>query len=216
MESEWRHTICNIQQFLSRSDHVFSKPFYDVSYTRTAAVDKDQKVEILRILTQSRDGISAQDIKMFWMTYSGMSVEVAEFMWSQALIPYESDVSDDEEVFPILATSLREFAFDPSQWESFVRLHLRKHADIHSPVPRLRVSRWDELFDPMFPCGVLEYGTLLDDLFVYTRTPFEGEAAAHHWLQVLSSEGFDLVAYLEKEFALHAEQMQLIRPSCSR
>lgn len=179
-------------------------------------MDKGETVQLLRILTQARDGISAQDIYWFWMTYWSMPVEAAEFMCSQALVPYESDVSDDEELFPILATSLREFARDPSQWESFVRLHLRKHADIHSPVPRLRVSGWDELFDPMFPCGVLEYGTLLDDLFVYTRTPFEGEAAAHHWLQVLSSEGYDLVAYLEKEFALHAEQMQLIRPSCSR
>ena len=145
-----------------------------------------------------------------------MPVEGAEFMRSQDMIQSESDVSDDEDVFPFLATALREFARDPSQWDSFVRLQVRKNADLHSPVPRYTSAEYDELFDPMFPCRVLKYGTLLDDLLMYTSTPFEGETAANHWLQVLSSEGFDLVAYLEKEFALHAEQMQLIRPSCSR
>ena len=176
--------------------------------------DKGDAVETLRILTQSKDGISGQDIYLFWMIYMPNPVEVADFMLSQDLIPSESDVSDDEEVFPILATALREFARDPSQWESFLRLLLRKNADLHSPVPRFRCTRDpDEIFESLFPCRVLEYGTPLDDLFVYTSTPFEGQAAAHYWLQILSSEGFDSRAYLEEEFALHAEQMQLIRPS---
>ena len=177
---------------------------------------KGEVVEILRLFTQSKDGLSAQDYHFFWMMYSRMPVEIAEFMWSQDMIQSESDVSDDGEVFPILATALRESARDSSQWESFIRLHLRKNADLHSPVPRNTSARSDYISDPMFPCGVLEYGTPLDELFAYTITPFEGEAAAHHWLQVLSSEGFDLVAYLEEEFTLHADQMQLIRPSCSR
>ena len=146
-----------------------------------------------------------------------MPVEAAELMWSQDLIQSESNVFDDEEVFPKLAAALREFGRDPSQWERFLRSLLRQHPDLHSPVPRFRRTKdSDEIFDPEFPCRVLEYGTPLDDLFVFTKTPFEGEAIAHRWLRVLSSEGFDLVAYLEEEFALHAEQMQLIRPSFCR
>ena len=146
-----------------------------------------------------------------------MSVEAAELMWSQELIQSESNVFDDEEVFPKLAAALRDFGRDPSQWERFLRSLLRQHPDLHSPVPRFRRTKdSDELFDPMFPCRVLEYGTPLDDLFVFAKTPFEGEAIAHRWLRVLSSEGFDLVAYLEEEFALHAEQMQFIRPSLCR
>ena len=144
-------------------------------------------------------------------------VEAAEFMWSQDSIPSEPDVSDDEEVFPILATALREFGRYPSHWESFLRRHLRKHAALHSPVPRFRRSRdSDEIFGSIIPCRVLRYGTPLDDLFIESRTPFEGEVIAHHWLQILSSEGFDVVAYLEEEFALHAEQMQIIYPSHGR
>ena len=130
-------------------------------------------------------------------------------MWSQDLIPSKSDVSDDEEPFPILARALREFGRDPSQWESFLRLLLSKHADLHSPVPRIRsIKDPDDSLHSVSPCRVLENGTPLDDLFYYTRTPFEGKAIAHRWLHILSSEGFDLVAYLEEEFALHAEQMQ--------
>ena len=179
--------------------------------------DKEEVVEILRLLTQSKDGISAQDIKRFWATIFMTPVEAAEFMWSQDLTPSESDVSDDEEIFPILAGVLIEFGRDPSEWESFLRLCLSKNAGLHSPVPRFKpIRNSDKMNDSLFPCRVLEYGTPLDELFAWTMTPFEGEAIAHRWLQVLSSEGFDSVAYLEEEFTLHAEQMQLIRPSYCR
>ena len=179
-----------------------------------AIEDKGEVVEILRVLTQSKDGISAQDSDMFWMMDSTKPVAAAEFMSSQDLVPSESDVSDDEKGFPILATALREFGRVPSQWESFLRLHLRKDADLHAPVPRLRpTGDSDEIVDSMYPCRVSKHGTPLDEFFAWTRTPFEAEAVADSWMQILSSEGFDLVAYLEEEFALHAEQMQLIRPS---
>ena len=191
---------------------MISKPFCYLG--SRASQDKGELVEILKVLTESTDGISAQNCNLFWMMDWTKPVEAAEFMWSQGCMPSESDVFDDEEVFPILAAVLREFGRDPSHWESFLRRHLRKYAALHSPVPRIRHFRdSDEIFASMIPCRILEHGTPLDDLFLYTRTPFEGEAIAHHWLQILSSEGFDLVAYLEEEFALHAEQMQLIYSS---
>ena len=151
------------------------------------------------------------------MTDCPKPVEAVEFMWSKDSIPSEPDISDNEEAFPILATALREFGRDPWELESFLRFCLSKNAGLHSPVPRFKpIRNWDKMNDSLFPCRVLEYGTPLDELFAWTMTPFEGEAIAHRWLQALSSEGFDLVAYLEEEFALHAEQMQLIHPSFGR
>ena len=68
----------------------------------------------------------------------------------------------------------------------------------------------------MYPCKILKYGTPLDELFCRTKTPFEGEEAADRWLQILSSEGYDVVAYLEEELALHAQQMQLTYSNTGR
>ena len=193
---------------------MISKAFCYLTSCPRVIQHNGKQVEILRILTQSNDGISAQNCNLFWMVDWTKSVEAAEFMWSQGCIPSESDISDDEEVFPMLAAALREFGRDPSHWEGLLRRQVRKDAALHSPVPRFYHSRdSDEIFNSIIPCRISKYGTPLDDLFLDTRTPFEGEAIAHHWLQILSSEGFDLVAYLEGEFALHTEQMQLIYSS---
>ena len=141
-------------------------------------------------------------------------VEAAEFMLLQELIPSESDASDGEDPFPILATALREYGRESSTWESFLRLLLRKRVDLHGPVPRefLVVEERNDYLGPMFPCKILEYGTPLDELFMWTWIPSEGKAAADRWLEILSSEGYDVKAYLEEEQVLHAAQMQLTYP----
>ena len=128
-------------------------------------------------------------------------------MVSHDLIPTDSDVSDGEYPFPPLAVALGPYDIEMLQSERFLRLILRKTVDLHSPVPR----RWN--FGDNIPCKISEYGTPLDELFWKTETPFEGEAAGDRWLQILSSEGFDVMAYLEEEQALHASQMQLTYPS---
>lgn len=167
-------------------------------------------IDTLRLLTQSQDDVSPQDMFNFWSWFFG-SAEVAEFLYSNCYVPSESGVSDDEEIFPFLAIALKGFGRDPSsQWESFLRLLLRKKAGLHSRVPRMNGF----LLTEKYPCELSEYGTPLDELFSQTMTPFEGEAVANRWLQILLSEGFDVVAYLEEEFALHAQQMQLALP-CS-
>ena len=138
-------------------------------------------------------------------------------MFSQDLIQSESDISDGEDIFPLLAVALREFGKDPSQWENFLRLILRKRVGSHSPVPRCYPLKY--LNDPLrsiYPCKILRFGTPLDEVFGRNETPFEGELAARRWLQILASEGYDVKAYLEKESVLHAEQMHLTFPSQGR
>lgn len=46
-----------------------------------------------------------------------------------------------------------------------------------------------------------------------TVDPLEGQAAANGWLQILSSEGFDITLYLKTESDLHVIPMQLTHPS---
>ena len=169
-------------------------------------------IDTLRLLTQSQSDISSRDIFDFWSSYEG-PVEGAEFAFSQDLIQSEYDISDGDELYPHLATALRVYGADPSQPEDILRLLLRKGMGLHSPVPRnWGVEDLNEHLISIYPCEVLEYGTPLDDLFSYTETPFEGEEAADRWLQILSSEGHDVTAYLEEESKLHAAQEQLTFP----
>ena len=178
--------------------------------------DKERSLDTLRLLVQSQNCISSQDVYLFWMYFQG-SVETAEYMFSQDLIQTRSDISDGDDVFPILAIALRGFGEDFSQWDRFLRLLLRKNSSLHSPVPRIwGYQELNNFLSPYYPCKALEFGTPLDELFLWTETPFEGEAIANRWLQVLSSEGIDVVAYLEEESALHAQQMQLTIPSQCR
>lgn len=170
-----------------------------------------QMIDILRLLTQSQDDISPQDMVKFWMCFSG-PVEVAEFMYSKESAPSESDVPSGEEVFPFLAIALNGFRADPSQWESSLRHLLRKKADLHSRVPRIN----EIAINKVYPCELLGYCTPLDELLGQTETPFEAEEIADRWLQILLSEGFDVVAYLEEEYALHAQQMQWTVPCDGR
>lgn len=168
-------------------------------------------VETLRILTRSQNDLSPVDVSRYWSDYEG-PVEGAEFMFLQGLIPSESDI-DCEEFFPPLATILRRYAIHPSQWENLLRLVLRKGIGLHTPFNRWQHTAGKNTNDLSYPCEILDNGTPLDELFLPTNTPLEGEEVAARWLQVLSSQGYDVEAYLQEESALHAQQMQLTLPS---
>ena len=148
--------------------------------------------------------ISPRERYRFWESQVSR-VEVAEFMFLQDIIQSDVDFSDGEGVFPPLALAMREYGRDPSQWEKFLRLLLHKRVDLHSPVahPRETAAGIDYFSG---------YGTPLNELFHWTETAYDGETAAVGWLQILSSEGYDVMGYLEKEAALHAEHMQFIYP----
>ncbi|CAD6581412.1 MAG: hypothetical protein ASARMPRED_000606 [Alectoria sarmentosa] len=174
--------------------------------------ERRDSVDTLRLLTQSQNEISSWDVFSFWMTFQGQ-VEGAEFMFSQGLLRSEFDVSDDDDDFLPLARALRAYSTEPSRWDSFIRLLLRKRPGLHMPVSRNPGLNTDEIYrDLGYPCKIFENESPLDELFAKTETPFEGEAAAKGWLQILSSEGYDVGSYLEEEQALHAAQMQISCP----
>ena len=174
-------------------------------------------VDTLRLLTQSQNEFSRSDIVRFWTQYVG-PVEGADYMLSQESIQSEFDISDDKDFYVVLSTALREYGADPTRWERFVRFLLRKRADLHLLWPIIRrMEETDYItIGPEYPCKVLEKGSPLDELFGNTETPFEGKAAADGWLDIISSEGRDIVVYLERESALHASQMQLTSSSSGR
>ena len=173
-------------------------------------VPENGTIDTLKLLTNAQEDISSNDIHDFWAWFQG-PVNIADFISSENLVQFDSDFSDGEVMFPLLAAILRQFGRDPTQWEYFLRLLLRRRVGLHPPV-----SRHGPPIDSMYPCKNPQFATPLDELFSWTETPFEGAVAAHCWLQVLSSEGYDIKAYLEEESTLHTEQMQLTIPSQGR
>ena len=207
LAGKWQATTYIREEHLNVTDHPSSKPM--VWADGPPLIEGgEESLDNLRLLTRSPNNISPRDISLFWTSFSG-SVNTTEYMFSLDLIQTESDTSIGEDVFPVLATALRAFGEGSSEWERFLRLLLRKRSSLHSPVLRTVRYEYEDYLIRMLPCKLLEYGTPLDELFLTTRTPLEGEAIASRWLQILSSEGIDVVAYLKEEYALHEQQMQL-------
>lgn len=135
-------------------------------------------------------------------------VNVADWMLSRYAVQYELSSSEQEEAFyHPLGTALREYARqeDLAGWESFIRRLIRSGVDVHTAIPRPR------RFNPQeYPCVLSPHGTPLDELFTYLHTPWEAKAAADAWLQILSTEGYDIRACLETEKALHTTATDFI------
>lgn len=166
-------------------------------------------IEIARLLTQHQEDLSTLDISMWFREYDGPP-EGAELILSQDLAQHYIYSADDRDpLYPALASVLRLYAIDPKPWEPIIRTVLRYGADIHAPVRR----NMRDLNQSEYLCPVAQYGTPLDELFTYTLNPFEGQAAASGWLQILASEGHDISVYLETESALHIRPIQLTQPS---
>jgi hypothetical protein len=138
--------------------------------------------------------------------------EGAEILLSKEVLPLEFfEATGDEMLFPPLALALRGYSYshteDLKQWESLIRKLLHRGADLHAPVlPNHRSYTWDLGERP-------GHGTPLDELFLCTRTLVEAKTAADDWLQILSSEGYDVLAYLHNEMELHSTHPQLTFPS---
>ena len=152
-------------------------------------------LDTLRTLTQAQDGLSISDISNFFRDYQG-SLERVEFILSQDTIKYEIDCSN-EACFPPLATALRSYIGLPSEI-SLIQNLIRRGVDLHAPVRYLAVD---------------SYSTPLDELFSTTTTPYEARVKADDWLQILSSEGYDVLAYLQEERHLHIIQEHSINPN---
>ena len=166
-------------------------------------------IEIARLLAQAQEDLSAFDVSMWFQEYHGPP-EGAELILSQDLAHYHICNPDDgDPLYPALASILCLYAKDPKPWEPIIRTLVRHGVDVHAPVRR-DLSYLDQ---SGYVCPLARYGTPLDELFIYTLNPFEGQAAARGWLQILVSEGQDIFAYLETESSLHVKPMQLTHPS---
>jgi hypothetical protein len=171
--------------------------------------------ETFRVLVHSQGDVTATDISSIISKYNGPP-EGAEIILSQELLPFGvSDAGGGEVLFPPLAMALRSYAHayfhgeQSQEWVSLIRKLVRTGADLHGPVPR----EDRDVMGTWTPYISNEFGTPLDELFINTHTPAEARTVADEWLQILSSEGYDIVAYLTTEMELHSAQHQLTYPS---
>ena len=174
---------------------------------QTSAVT-DTMIDIARILMQAQKDLSEFDMSEWFCEYKGPPAG-AELILSQDVAKYYIRSKDDSDpLYPALASILRLYAKAPEPWEPVLRTLIRSGANIHAKVHR----DLEYLDQSKYPCPVGRYGTPLDELFTYTIDPLEGQVAANGWLQILASEGYNILAYLETESDLHARPMQLTVP----
>lgn len=154
---------------------------------QTSAATKTM-IEIARLLAQAQEDSSAFDMSLCLREYRGPP-EGADFILSQGLAQdYICSADDSEHFYPVLAAILRLYTRDSEPWEPIVRTLIRRGADVHAPV--YRILRHLDQFD--YLCPLAQYGTPLDELFMDTLDPLEGQTVADGWLQVLASEGHDV------------------------
>lgn len=204
-------------QGLIDADAMSRKPFILPEYSGDDA--NHQAIDTIRTLTQAQDEVSSADVSGL-ICWHDSKPEIVEYILSLELVQDTLVHAGGEgNLYPPLGAALRNYgahiasdsvnwefpaqAF-PAKWESIIRKLLHIGVDVHAPVPR------EDLFhssqSEIYPCILSAYGTPLDELFTYTRTAGEAQDAVATWLQILSTEGVDVSAYLEKEVALHATQ----------
>ena len=168
-------------------------------------------VDTLRVLAQAQVDFSTSDMKGFTSLYSGPP-EGLEFIYLQQCVQAGFSVPDDELSSAMaFATALSQFGKGLPQWEHLIRTLIHKGVDIHGRVRQGLIMKGPAYapetgIEPQYWC---ERGTPLDQLFEYTDTPIEANAVGDAWLEILSTEEYDVVTYLKQEIALHATQQQL-------
>lgn len=169
----------------------------------------DKTTDILRVVIQAQDGVSAYNMISFFAGYHG-APEGMDLMLSQGSFEAYS-LTYDPSPFPILVTALRGYAAD-SQWEPIIRRLIRRGHDLHAPIVHGPCSciPIPDHFNCF--CGLPSFVRPLDGMFQAAVDPFEAIDMGDAWLDILSSEGYDVRAYLEKERILHRPSSQLIRP----
>ena len=111
----------------------------------------------------------------------------------------------------MLAAALKRYAEDPATWEPILRALIRRRIGLHAPVRR----HPEDVKQTGYPCLLSEYGTPLDELFASNRDPEVAKMVADSWLQILASEGCDVLCYLENEINSHSQDMNFTHPSMS-
>ena len=174
-------------------------------------------MDTIRLLAQAQEHFSATDIIECAQDYFGPPLG-AELLLSQQCgledDPAQSGASGSVSDH-IFATALRNFGGNRA-WEALIRRLIRKGVDVHGRVNQDQIIYYNLnaqfAYDPSDARYSWVYGTPLDELFVNRLTKSDAEdcrGSADAWLQILSSEGLDVQAYLKEEIAIHAAQNQL-------
>ena len=203
---------------MSRKALSFLGHFGALSFVEHFGVDASHRaIDTVRTLTQAQDDVSSNDV-VDMISWPESSPELLEcILWLELVQDNLVHADGGENLYPALGAALRNYgahiasdsvdwefpvqAF-PAKWESIIRKLVHIGVDVHAPV--LREDFFHLSQSESYPCTLSAYGTPLDELFTYTKTAGEAQDAADAWIQILSTEGVDVLAYLEKEVALHA------------
>ncbi len=191
---------------------------------------KDNPLDTVRFLAQKQECFSSEDVSELLSRYFGPPGLVEWVLSKNVLDLALFDSAHDPITYPrwAFATALRSYAIaylaeykferlhceEPEyhgvldQWESLIRRLLRTGADVHECIYHCAI----EVTGANIPYEIAEYRTPLDEMFTDTNTLAESRAVANGWLEILRSEGYDVVAYIEKEHQLHYTRPQIILP----
>lgn len=200
-----------------RADNHGLKPFSSLGFFLPR--HRQKTISIARALAHVQE-FSSADLSFFFARCGTGNPELADYVLSLDSVQYV--LASEGCLYPALGSALEKYGSfftghsvfrahseDPllADWESPIRRLLQIGVDIHAPVPR------GIYFEPdSYPCTLSPYGTPLDELFAVTETAGEAKDAADAWLQILSTEGIDVLTYLEKEKALHETQSMFTYP----
>jgi hypothetical protein len=147
-------------------------------------------VDTLRVLSQAQTDISMVDVESLVASYWGPPEGIELLLSQYTNLGGTPDEHHRHMFAAIFQVVVKRFGGDCTQWESLVRKLIHQGVDVHGYV---------------FVGSALGegWGTLLDDLFIYTYTPLEASIVGNFWLRILASEGFDISTYLEEEISLY-------------
>ena len=176
MECEFTKPLC-----IDFSDPMERKPLQYAS-----------NIETFTLLAQAQEEMSLSDVVGFMGNCEG-SPQDLELLYQQC---YKCSLSPDQgspflEAHALAAAlaGCGRGVYHWDEWDGLIRKFLRKRIDIYGRLPSTN--------KPII-------GTPLDELFRYTQTPFEARSIADAWLDILSDEGYDVVAYLHREMKEHS------------
>ena len=210
--------------------------------TCIGALNADGHVlDTVRTLALAQDEVSSTDVSRFLAKALSCNLEIADGVLSLDPVRDSLAFTErEEELCPALGAALRNYGAHitsnldfwetqsqihitsnldfwetqsqtyPAKCESIIRKLLRIGVDVHAQVPRGRF--FHSLQSDSFPCTLSPFGTPLDELFTHTTTTEEAKDVSDAWLTILSTEGIDVSAYLEKEAALHATRQMFTCP----
>ena len=164
-------------------------------------------MDTLRTLIRANQDFSRTDIERFINLYCG-TPEGLELLLKQWCTQWGMD--DDRSIEALaLATAVSEYGRGILEWDYFIRKLLRSGTNIHGNAPELFMVHFDG-GDGVSHVWQSPRRTPLHELLIYTATPLEAQTAGDAWLDLLTSEGCDVKAYLDRERSEHEAEEQLI------